>query len=542
MDQARPLDTHVFIRAYGSRCGGRRVIVGNACAGVPTGRGPRTSLTIDRARRKPAQPIPTGRVLGVGVAVTADAPAASIVNMAARPALLEYSEDEPHLRSHTPEIKLAGVSKHLFGTIYTKRCCRMTRNMRQSGAKMETPRSRKFIGMLLILVLSASLTSAARAASPNPHTFCGTRLSAPHEMGVTNNSGYPVRLVNVGPGCEEFPLGNIAPGETLVVLSLTTIMMADKSGAGWCYLGFNEGEHWNYTLTSDGAWTAVSRAKPPVVSPSVANPIPVTDTLPTVAKRPQTFVAMGDSYSSGEGNPDFDPETNAGSDQCHRSPKSWARRISYYQTSTIHIACSGATLDDILKNGRSTEAAQLKRLKEISQTNDVRLVTFSVGGNDLGFSHVLKGCFLKNFTKLHNDCQDDVNVQFDRMPEVARRIKDDLVPAIRLAAPNARIVQVGYPKLFGPNSTKCAWLSRTERNALQTDFSFLDTLSIRNARDGGYEFVSLQQTFNDHELCTANSWIYPIASFGNNAVTNVNQGHPIDKGQREMARVVQSRL
>ncbi len=62
----------------------------------------------------------------------------------------------------------------------------------------------------------------------------------------------------------------------------------------------------------------------------------------------RTYVGLGDSYSSGKGNPRFEAGTNGPSDFCHRSKAAYANLVA--TTFGLHldfIACSGSSADNI---------------------------------------------------------------------------------------------------------------------------------------------------------------------------------------------------
>jgi hypothetical protein len=78
-----------------------------------------------------------------------------------------------------------------------------------------------------------------------------------------------------------------------------------------------------------------------------------------------TYVALGDSYSSGEGSPPYDPGSDTIQDHCHRSPDSWtadvAATFSYtaFPNSFLTVACSGSPtnqIDPALPNGNAHTA------------------------------------------------------------------------------------------------------------------------------------------------------------------------------------------
>ena len=108
---------------------------------------------------------------------------------------------------------------------------------------------------------------------------------------------------------------------------------------------------------------------------------------------PARYVALGDSFSSGEGVPPFDHGNDVPKpDNCHRSTQAYAKVLTADSSTAISTlgfwACSGATRTDVVRGeSKNSEGPQLARIDK--QTN---LITISVGGNDVRFSDVLDSC------------------------------------------------------------------------------------------------------------------------------------------------------
>jgi hypothetical protein len=107
---------------------------------------------------------------------------------------------------------------------------------------------------------------------------------------------------------------------------------------------------------------------------------------------PLKIVAVGDSYASGEGAIDLGGAgwLNAA---CHRSalagPRNAALRLNEFQpTSFESFACSGATTSSLL----GPDGGQLGRLAPPPAMIDG--LTISIGGNDLGFSGIVRTCLV----------------------------------------------------------------------------------------------------------------------------------------------------
>ena len=153
------------------------------------------------------------------------------------------------------------------------------------------------------------------------------------------------------------------------------------------------------TLTVDGPATPTD---PPSTSPS-----PTPSTTPTPSG-PATYVALGDSYASGEGATRFlpgtsfpDPAKPGSTTGCHRSDTSWAygvydalknqQRVQDFQ----FVACSGAVFDRLYGVNDRYRAAgekdQPAQLDAVARHNTV-VATLSMGGNDVGFEPILQAC------------------------------------------------------------------------------------------------------------------------------------------------------
>lgn len=250
-----------------------------------------------------------------------------------------------------------------------------------------------------------------------------------------------------------------------------------------------------------------------------------------------TYVALGDSYSSGEGNPPFDSGTATLKDPCHRSQQAWPRLLGVEVSGQIaangHLACSGAVIDDVLKRGQhpgSIDATpQVTRLAAINSKTPVGVVSVTIGGNDLGFSRTLAACFLIACVRHPAD-------EAPQIDAVATRIRQEVVPAIRQAAPEARVIVVGYPRIVprpGTQIAGCRWLSATEILHLNQVEDYLDGQLRAAATAAGATYVSVAGALAGHELCTKEPWIFPIGLSGGNL-----RGHPLPAGQRAMAAIV----
>lgn len=104
------------------------------------------------------------------------------------------------------------------------------------------------------------------------------------------------------------------------------------------------------------------------------------------------YVALGDSFSSGEGNSPFEYGSDVSNEnECHRSSLGYPRLLQNDPNLNVgvavFVACSGATTANVQNGGQWSEPAQLDAL-----TSETEVVTLTIGGNDVGFSNYVLGC------------------------------------------------------------------------------------------------------------------------------------------------------
>ncbi|MFH8409587.1 SGNH/GDSL hydrolase family protein [Streptomyces sp. NPDC018019] len=208
---------------------------------------------------------------------------------------------------------------------------------------------------------------------------------------------------------------------------------------------------------------------------------------PLSGKPKNSVVAMGDSYSSGEGSTapggkDYFPETDyynklskTSTDKCHRSKLAWSRQASLPgysksigemadsfdpQMDYHFVACSGARTYDMFQE-QSGEAPQID---SGYLDNNTTLVTMSIGGNDARFSDIVKLCVFPKWLNCNANDMDNVDPTNgndaagktgpleDWAPKwLHNSVRPQIVKtlnAIHARAPKAKVVLMGYPRLL----------------------------------------------------------------------------------------------
>jgi len=313
------------------------------------------------------------------------------------------------------------------------------------------------------------------------------------------------------------------------------------------------------------------------------------------------YVALGDSYSSGEGNPSFLPGTNTtgrNADQCHRSYVAYPELID--QDPALDIAsfafraCSGATSSELEWGFPANhEDAQVNHIT--SQTN---LVTIGVGGDDVGFRQVLTWCITGPPGEHSSDCSKmqvlGVNGGWEtlakRETELINKLGEDIFcyaptgyyecqPSLHAiyediasrAASGVRIIVLLYPHLFtnDPASTGChlaggdGWVARISKANMvwlnqgvdQLDAKIISEVRIAQKAGLNISYVDPRPDWSDtsgnaspggHGVCTTQPWINGLILQPTLAWLPVKPSvysfHPNALGQQEFAALIEAQL
>ena len=242
------------------------------------------------------------------------------------------------------------------------------------------------------------------------------------------------------------------------------------------------------SVAASVATTVVAGAAKP--APAAAARLLAVTSLPVRAQPASSlvvrYVALGDSYSAGTGAGRY----RAAGKSCERSasafPQLWAAR--HDPASFVSVACAGATTATV-------RTGQLSALR--ARTT---LVSITIGGNDVGFSQVMETCVLQ----LNSACTNAVTTAESSVRKVLPGRLDRLLRAIRIRAPLARIVVLGYPDLYDLSQSRgwdCIGISTAKRAALNQGAAVLDrALSAAAARNHD-PFADVRPEFAGHEIC-----------------------------------------
>jgi len=207
-----------------------------------------------------------------------------------------------------------------------------------------------------------------------------------------------------------------------------------------------------------------------------------------------SYVALGDSYSSGVGTRTY---YNDGTN-CQRSPYAYGPLIAAkYRYAFTFEACSGAKTTDV-------NSSQLGPLS--STTN---LVTMTIGGNDAGFSTVIEDCAAWYFP-----CQSAINNANSFIQNQLPGLLNTTYGDIRSHAPNAHVVILGYPHLFTSNGATCNFDALTSQHEIELNQTadLIDGVISSAASSHRFTYVDPRNAFNSHEVCSSSEWLNGLSN------------------------------
>ncbi|MFE9500648.1 SGNH/GDSL hydrolase family protein [Streptomyces collinus] len=256
-------------------------------------------------------------------------------------------------------------------------------------------------------------------------------------------------------------------------------------------------------------------------------------------------VAMGDSYSSGEGAGSYSPESDRDHGKqtwnaCRRSDNSWGRKLllpgyttplgglSDSHTTSVdfqNVTCSGATTSQ-LTTGDPNSWGWMGNYHEKTQIDsgvlspDTTLVTLTIGGNDGGnFTNAVKNCYVVGVCN-----RNDYTGKIDHAVADTGTVIDEIANA----APNAQIVLMGYPHIVGDSQCWAGdfdtlnYLADYMRDKQKTKIDELKRSGTKVA------FADPIPAFKGHGLCDSDEWINGVVA-GPNGDGDFHDGDPANQ-------------
>lgn len=245
------------------------------------------------------------------------------------------------------------------------------------------------------------------------------------------------------------------------------------------------------------------------------------------------WAALGDSYSAGGFVGDPLPALgDASRDGCDRSTNSYPDVVNgelaeFPPGKTVHltdVSCGNATIAHIAKDkqkpispvqppadGWSEVDPQIKRAQLDDETD---IVTIGVGGNSLPFGGMLIKCLEEGVgTKSCREHYTNPPEGEESIQDKLARVQDEyieMLAEVHQAAPNAKVITVGYPAILPDEASDCNRLSLTELGSIKhADIDWLrdDVLKQLNSTIQrvtnffGDRYVDIYSSSVGHDAC-----------------------------------------
>jgi lysophospholipase L1-like esterase len=259
--------------------------------------------------------------------------------------------------------------------------------------------------------------------------------------------------------------------------------------------------------------------------------------LPATAAAAPRFVGLGDSYAAGPLIPVQLPPFG-----CLKSSSNYAHlaELTLRFREFRDISCSGAETEDMTQAQNVTPGPNPPQFDAL--TADTRLVTLSIGGNDIGFSSIAQSC-LRTTPSSGSPCKDSYVV--NGRDEISERIAATapkvaaVLQGIRERSPNAKTLVINYSAIFPHTGGGCwpqipvaegdvPWLraKQEELNAM---------LAQQVAAAQRTRLVDVYSASRGHDACQppAIRWVEPLVPA--NAAAPL---HPNILAMREISRLV----
>ena len=243
-----------------------------------------------------------------------------------------------------------------------------------------------------------------------------------------------------------------------------------------------------------------------LVAAVLLSPPACADPLPAGAK----YVAMGSSYAAGPG---VTTSADAPPNRCYRSIDNYPHQLARKRGLALtDVSCSGAVTANLLGPWGDLPA-QLDAVDGAT-----RLVTITIGGNDLGYVAGLMTASCQGVARAAGAA--DPGAKCPPAPaapteqaylDLEARMRN-IVADIHARSPAARVVFVQYPQTLPPHGICPATpLTEAQADAARRIVMRLADITARVAKESGADLLDAIKLTAGHDACAKDPWMngYP---------------------------------
>lgn len=266
-----------------------------------------------------------------------------------------------------------------------------------------------------------------------------------------------------------------------------------------------------------------------------------------------SYLALGDSFSSGEGAldvSDYELGTDESENKCHLSKKSYpylvAGTLGIGNDDFHSVACSGSKYEhysDTVQHGSiPNNAFSIEWLPGSDEQRDFLVeaapdvVTISMIGNDIGFTNKIVRCLMPDscfhFKEDRESIVKGIDGWYGTLVGLYTDIKDK-------SSPDVKVYVLGYPQIFSVTGD-CRFsvnLDVEEREMAKGLVGYLNAVIRAAAETAGVQYIDVEHTFTGHQLCgTGSEAVNGLSSGNDKALVIGNESfHPNDRGHQLFA-------
>jgi lysophospholipase L1-like esterase len=210
------------------------------------------------------------------------------------------------------------------------------------------------------------------------------------------------------------------------------------------------------------------------------------------------YAAMGSSYAAGAG---IGPLQPGSAERCNRNTNNYASLLAArLKLRLTDASCSGATTAHVLDRWDELPP-QIEAV-----TADTRLVTITVGGNDLNFmGWLFSGSCRAGVSLFPGPCREASEPSDAAYAALESRLLT-IAQEVRRRAPNARLVFVQYVRLISPQPCGREPLSPGDAAVASRIAARLAEVTRNAARNGGAVVLAADTASQDHTPCSVAPW------------------------------------